>query len=177
MSSDHRTVSNSDSNRNRSQAARRLILTSPAIAVASLLGAGFIPVGSGTIGSALALPLVEALRPIDILPKSAAYLILFILFAGAAHRAGRLLGNPDHQAIVCDEVWAMAVVWECTSADMRWMLVSFVLFRIFDIAKPWPISAIDRNLKTGLGVMFDDALAAIPTIVLVIVLRSIIAGL
>ena len=127
MLSDHQTVSSGDSDRALSQVARRLILMSPATAVASLFGAGFVPLGSGTIGSALALPLVEALRPIGILPKSATYLILFILFAGAAHRAGRLLGDPDHQAIVCDEAWAMAVVWEFTSPDMCWMLASFCL--------------------------------------------------
>jgi phosphatidylglycerophosphatase A len=55
--------------------------------------------------------------------------------------------------------------------DLRWMLASFLLFRLFDAIKPWPISAIDRGLKNGLGVMLDDCLAAAGAILTVLALR------
>ena len=67
----------------------------------------------------------------------------------------------------------MAVVWECTPANYGWMAVSFVTFRLFDVIKPWPILAVDRSMKTGLGVMLDDAVAALYTIVLISAARVV----
>jgi len=143
----------------------------PAVAIATVFGCGFSPIWPGTIGALLALPLVYFLGFLDPAIMGVIYLALFLLCGWAAHRAGRIFREPDHRAIVCDETWAMAVVWECTPADLRWMLVSFIVFRLFDAAKPWPISAIDRNLKNGFGVMLDDACAALATILSVFVLH------
>ena len=152
----------------------RSVLASPAAAIATVLGAGLFPIWPGTVGSALALPLVQLLRPLDLATKGAVYLALFLLCVWAAHSAGRQFGEPDHGAIVCDEMWGMAVVWECTTPDFSWMIASFLAFRIFDALKPWPISAIDRRMKNGLGVMLDDGLAAVCAILLVSGLRAAI---
>jgi phosphatidylglycerophosphatase A len=149
----------------------RSALASPAIAIATIMGAGFFPIWPGTVGSALALPLVQVLEPLSLAAKSAVYLVLFPLCVWAAQSAGQQLGEPDHKAIICDETWSMAIVWECTPMDLRWMLASFLLFRLFDAIKPWPISAIDRGLKNGLGVMLDDCLAAAGAILTVLALR------
>jgi phosphatidylglycerophosphatase A len=137
---------------------------SPATAIATVLGAGFFPFWPGTFGSALALPLVYVMQPLDPAPKAVIYLVLVVVCVWAAQAAGRQFGEADHSAIVCDELWAMAVVWECTPGGFRWMAASFVAFRLFDALKPWPISAIDRGMKNGLGVMLDDAVAALATI-------------
>jgi phosphatidylglycerophosphatase A len=155
----------------------RSALSSPAIAIATMLGAGFIPIWPGTIGSALALPLVYVLRPLDPGLRAAVYAAMFLIGVYAAHYAGRQLGDPDHQAIVCDETWSMAVVWELTPTGYRWMLASFIAFRLFDAVKPWPISAIDRHMKNGLGVMLDDAAAALLVVLMIIAVRMATAGM
>jgi phosphatidylglycerophosphatase A len=151
-------------------------LALPTVAIATMLGVGFFPIWPGTVGSALALPLVHVLRPLDPVAKGVIYLVLFLGFVWAAHRAGRQLGKPDHEAIICDETWGMAIVWECTPADFRWMLTSFLLFRVFDAVKPWPISAIDRDMKNGLGVMLDDGSAALAAILSILAVRMAISG-
>jgi phosphatidylglycerophosphatase A len=86
---------------------------------------------------------------------------LFMLGWYVATVAGRTLGDSDHPAIVIDEIWAMAALLAVTPATPRHWLAAFVLFRGFDIVKPWPIGVIDRRLRGGLGAMADDALAAV----------------
>jgi phosphatidylglycerophosphatase A len=66
----------------------------------------------------------------------------------------------DHGGMVWDEIVAFALVLLFTPPGGWWMALAFALFRLFDILKPWPISYFDRRLKNGLGVMFDDLLAA-----------------
>jgi phosphatidylglycerophosphatase A len=149
---------------------------SPVAAIATVFGAGFFPFWPGTFGSALALPLVYSMQPLDPAAKAAIYLVLFFVCAWAAQGAGRQFGEADHSTIVCDELWAMAVVWECTPGGFRWMAASFVAFRLFDALKPWPISAIDRDMKNGFGVMLDDAVAALATILSIWVLHTAIAA-
>lgn len=145
----------------------RDVLTSPSTIIATDFGLGLFPVGPGTVGSALALPIVWLLSSLNSIERILVYAVLFPLLVIAGHRAGTVLGEQDHSSIICDETWAMAVVWESTSADYRWMATSFLAFRFFDIIKPWPIAAIDRSMKNGLGVMLDDALAALYTIILI----------
>jgi phosphatidylglycerophosphatase A len=151
-------------------------LASPATAIATVFGAGFFPFAPGTFGSVLAAPLVYAMQPLDPAAKVAIYLVLFFVCVWAAQGAGRQFGGADHRAIVCDELWAMAVVWECTPGGFCWMAASFVAFRLFDALKPWPISAIDRGMKNGLGVMLDDAVAALATILSIWALHGAIAA-
>jgi phosphatidylglycerophosphatase A len=150
-------------------------LASPAATIATVFGAGLFPFWPGTFGSALSLPLVYFMQPLDPAAKAAVYLVLFLVGVWAAQRAGRRFGEADHSAIVCDELWGMAVVWECTPSGFRWMAASFVAFRFFDALKPWPISAIDRGMKNGLGVMLDDGLAALAAILSIWALHAAIA--
>jgi phosphatidylglycerophosphatase A len=145
----------------------RDVLASPSAIIATDFGFGLCPVGPGTVGSVLALPLVWLLSSLDGIERLLVYAVLFPLLAIAAHRAGPVLGEQDHPSIICDETWAMAVVWESTSAGYGWMAASFLAFRFFDIVKPGPIAAIDRSMKSGLGVMLDDALAALYAVILI----------
>jgi phosphatidylglycerophosphatase A len=87
--------------------------------------------------------------------------IAFLLGIRWCEQIGRILGEADHPAIVWDEVVAMAAVLAFTPPAWPWLLAAFIVFRFFDIVKPWPICYVDRNMKHGLGVMLDDALAAL----------------
>jgi phosphatidylglycerophosphatase A len=125
------------------------------------------------VGSALALPVVWALAPLDGFVRVLIYALSFSGLVLVAQRAGLLLGEPDHRSIICDETWAMAVVWECTPSGYGWVIASFLAFRAFDVVKPWPISAVDREIKNGFGVMLDDAVAALYAIAVIAVVDTL----
>ena len=90
--------------------------------------------------------------------------VLFIIGIPVCARAGAALGVADDGSIVWDEIVAFLLVLEFTPLAWRWWLAAFLLFRLFDIWKPFPIRQFDAKLKGGFGVMFDDLLAALYTI-------------
>ncbi|MGL6040776.1 MAG: phosphatidylglycerophosphatase A family protein, partial [Deefgea sp.] len=86
---------------------------------------------------------------------------VFVLGVWAAEVTGRALGVSDFGGIVIDEIVAMWLVLCVTPPTWLGWLVAFVLFRAFDIVKPWPIRWLDQYVKGGFGVMIDDILAAV----------------
>ncbi len=140
-----------------------------AIAIASWFGSGFAPKAPGTVGSLAALPLIWPLLYFSPLWLVVVVTIfLFLVGTWAAGVAGRAWGKVDHGAIVIDEVVGMILAVSMPFyllgqwADLPMVAaVSFVTFRCFDIAKPWPVSLIDRRMKTGMGVMLDDVAAGL----------------
>ena len=140
----------------------RFLLAHPAHLIALGFGSGLAPRAPGTVGTVLGLPLFWAITAIA--PDLPNQLILiaatFLLGVWACARSGRALGVADHGGMVWDEIVAFALVLLFTPAGWAWQLAAFVLFRLFDIVKPWPIRFFDRRLKNGFGVMFDDLLAA-----------------
>jgi phosphatidylglycerophosphatase A len=145
----------------------RLMLRHPAHWFAFGFGTGLAPKAPGPFGTLLGLPLYLLLAQLS----PAGFWIALLLCAGfgvwCCDVAGKALGVSDHGAIVWDEVVAFALVLAFTPATWPWWLAAFVAFRLFDILKPWPISWLDRTVKGGLGVMLDDLLAALFSIVLV----------
>ena len=140
----------------------RFLLAHPAHLIALGFGSGLAPKAPGTVGTVLGLPLFWAITAIA--PDRPNQLILivatFLLGIWACARTGRALGVADHGGMVWDEIVAFALVLLFTPPGWLWMLAAFALFRLFDIVKPWPIRFFDIRLKNGLGVMFDDLLAA-----------------
>ena len=136
-------------------------------ALAFGFGSGLLRPGSGTWGSLLALVLWWPMA--ELLP----WVWLGVLLALAAisgvwicHRATDELGVQDHVGVVWDEMVAVWIVlWALP--DVLWVsLFGFVLFRLFDIAKPWPICKLDAAMRGGLGVMVDDWVAALYAVAL-----------
>ena len=139
----------------------RLLLSHPAHFISLGFGAGLSPRAPGTAGTLVAWLLFPLLRaPISDFVFLA--LLTSFFFAGviAAERTGRALGVSDHGGIVWDEIVAFWLVLFFAPAGLAWQAVAFVLFRFFDIVKPQPIRLADRRVKGGLGVMFDDLIAA-----------------
>lgn len=136
-------------------------LSDPGHLLALGLGAGLAPGAPGTWGSLLALPLFLILHPYG----QALYVVVALGLLGAgiylAGRTARALGVPDHNAIVIDEVVGMLVTWTAVPPGWFTVLAGFVLFRLFDIFKPWPIRWIDRHVSGGMGIMLDDLAAGI----------------
>lgn len=138
-----------------------LLLSHPAYLLAFGLGSGLANKAPGTLGTLVAMPLFAVLM---FAPEPAHYLVIALLFVAGipiCARAGSTLGVADHGSIVWDEIVAFLLVLEFTPLSWRWWLAAFVLFRLFDIWKPFPIRQFDARLKGGFGVMFDDLLAAI----------------
>jgi phosphatidylglycerophosphatase A len=124
------------------------------------LGAGLVPRLPGTAGTLLG---VVIYLPLQFLPwQSGAALIAALFLAGiplCARTAARL-GVPDHPAIVWDEVVGFLATMLAAPRGRPWIACGFLLFRLYDIWKPWPIRNVDRRVGGGLGIMLDDLLAA-----------------
>ncbi len=133
----------------------------PAHFIALGFGAGLSPVAPGTFGTLLAIPLAAALRASGSdAVYAAAIVALALVGVWAAGVTGRALGVPDHGAIVVDEIVAFLIVLWFVGAEPVRIAFAFLLFRVFDIVKPPPIRQLDAALKSGVGVMLDDLLAA-----------------
>lgn len=166
----------SDADAKAKPIALRTVVTSPAALVATEFGLGLFPFWPGTIGSAVGLPVLWLLSLLTVSSRIAIYVLAFAALAFAAQRAASVLGVQDHRSVICDETWAMAVTWELTPKTCEWMAASFLAFRALDVIKPWPISTVDRSMKTGVGVMLDDAIAALYAIVLVTTMQAILTA-
>jgi len=143
----------------------RFVFSHPAHCLAFGFGIGLIPVAPGTFGTLLALPIYTWLLPRIGEQAFAALLpVLFLLGVWACQVTGRRLGVHDHGGMVWDETVAFLIVLVFTPASPVWQAFAFLLFRLFDIVKPAPIRHFDRTIRNGLGVMFDDILAAFYTL-------------
>lgn len=124
-------------------------------------GSGAVPVAPGTFGTLMAVPLY-LLLPAMSWPV---YLVFLLLtFAFGVWLCGKTvhdIGVHDHGGIVWDEFVGYWITMFLAPAGWLWIVVGFVLFRLFDILKPWPISWLDRHVEGGLGVMVDDVLAGV----------------
>jgi phosphatidylglycerophosphatase A len=121
---------------------------------------GFSPVAPGTVGTAGAVPLAWAVARLEPGPAALAGLALLALSVVAATRAGRYWRVVDASPIVIDEVVGYLVTMAFVPFTWPAAAAGFLLFRICDIAKPWPASAFDR-IKSGLGVVLDDVAAGV----------------
>jgi phosphatidylglycerophosphatase A len=121
---------------------------------------GYAPVAAGTFGTLGAIPLYLALSRLPPLGYAAATLAVAGLAMVAAERAGRYWGVPDASPIVIDEVAGYLLTMTLVPFSWPAVAAGFVLFRIFDVLKPWPASAFDR-MKSGFGVVMDDLAAAV----------------
>ncbi len=139
----------------------KFLLSRPAHFFALGFGAGLSRIAPGTLGTLVALPLFALLMQAPELVHYTTIFVLFVLGIPLCEVAGRNLGACDHGSIVWDEIVAMLLVLEFTPLSWQWWVVAFLLFRLFDIWKPFPIRQCDAKFKGGFGVMFDDLLAAI----------------
>jgi len=123
-------------------------------------GVGRIPWAPGTFGTLLAIPLFLVLAPLGFVWYASVVGLLFLAGVWLCGVADQVLGTTDHGSIVWDEIVGYLVTMLAAPHGWSWILGGFVLFRLFDIWKPWPIRLIERRVGGGLGVMLDDLIAA-----------------
>jgi phosphatidylglycerophosphatase A len=139
----------------------RFLLSHPAHFFALGFGSGLAPKAPGTFGTLVGFPLFWLIIDYSFHTQLIIIFALFLFGIYVCGKTSKALGVADHGAIVWDEIVAMMLV--LTVAHLHWFmcLLAFLLFRLFDIWKPFPIRQFDAKLKNGFGVMFDDLLAAV----------------
>lgn len=135
-------------------------LTDPVQFLACGFGSGLAPKAPGTFGTLAALPLWWLVRDLPLGAYLGLAALLFAVGVYVCGRTARALGVHDHGAIVWDEIVGYLLTMAAAPPGWGWALVGFIVFRLFDIAKPWPIRWVDARVTGGLGIMADDALAA-----------------
>ncbi|WP_414684477.1 phosphatidylglycerophosphatase A family protein [Methylotenera sp.] len=139
----------------------KLLLSHPAHFFALGFGSGLAKKAPGTFGTLVGLPLFWLVNGYTLATQLALISLLFLAGIYFCEKTGKALGVSDHGGIVWDEIVAIMLVLTFTISQWQWWLAAFLLFRFFDIWKPFPIRQCDAKVKGGLGVMLDDLLAAI----------------
>ena len=124
-------------------------------------GSGLSPVAPGTFGTLMAVPFYFLLMQLTPGVYLLFLMLTFLLGIAICGMSAKQLGVHDHPGIVWDEFVGYWITMFMAPAGWIWIVVGFVLFRFFDILKPWPIRWIDRRVAGGLGIMLDDVLAGI----------------
>ena len=140
---------------------RQFLFSHPAHFFALGFGSGLAAKAPGTCGTLVAIPLFWALTFTPVPIHFITITSLFLIGIAICEQTSKALGASDHSSIVWDEIIAFMLVLEFTPRTWQWWVIAFVLFRLFDIWKPFPIRQCDASLKGGFGVMFDDVLAAV----------------
>jgi phosphatidylglycerophosphatase A len=148
----------------------RFLLAHPAHFIALGFGAGLAPFAAGTFGTLAAVPLYWALALL--LPPIAIVALcvpLFFISVWACSVTAKNLSIKDPNCICIDEIVAVLPLLALTHQSLLLQAVAVIAFRVFDIAKPWPVSVADTKIEGGLGVMVDDLFAAMYAFIVVAV--------
>ncbi len=152
----------------QAQLTPKQILTDPVLFLAFGFGSGLSKYMPGTMGTLAAIPLYGLFYQTGFITYSVLTLLVIISGVWICGQAARKLDCHDFGGIVWDEVAGLLVTLWFVPLNVQNIVIGFVLFRILDILKPWPIKWIDRKVHGGLGIMLDDVLAgAIAAVLLV----------
>ncbi len=147
------------------------VWTNPIHFLAFGFGSGLAPKAPGTFGTITAIPIYLL---ITLSNSFAVYLIatavISIIGIWICGKTSKDLGVHDHSGIVWDEIAGYLITMIMVPLTWHWVLAGFVLFRIFDILKPWPISWLDKKVSGGLGIMLDDIVAGVFALIVMQVL-------
>ena len=153
-------MANSQSD-SQSKVTHNELFAHPANFLALGFGAGLAPFAPGTVGSLVALPMFLAMPKVNIFFYIGIVVLLFLIGLWCCSVSADLLGVHDHPAIVWDEIVGMLIALFMVPPSLVYVLLAFLLFRFFDILKPWPIGWVDRRVDRGMGIMMDDVLAGV----------------
>jgi len=124
-------------------------------------GAGLAPIAPGTFGTAIAIPIVIVLQHFGFVAHVTFAVAAALIGIYICGESARRMDVHDHPGIVWDEITGYTVTMLAAPPHWAWLLAGFVLFRFFDIVKPWPIREADHSLAGGLGIMLDDVIAGV----------------
>ncbi len=145
-------------------------LKDPVVLIALGLGSGLTPKAPGTAGTVVAIPLFLLMQPLPLISYVFVTTCLFIAGIWICTYAADKLGVHDHPSIVIDEIAGYLITMIAAPAGWLWIFIGFVLFRLFDALKPWPVSWFDKNIHGGIGIMLDDVVAGLMSLLVIQVL-------
>ena len=137
------------------------LLKRPACFLGLGFGSGLAPKAPGTFGTLAAVPVYLLMKDLPLAVYIAAVLVAFIIGIWICQKSAEWLGQADPSAVVWDEIVGYLITMAAAPAGWEWMVLGFVLFRFFDILKPWPINLADKAIHGGLGIMVDDVIAGL----------------
>ena len=136
-------------------------LLNPVHFLASGFGAGCMPGVPGTAGTVIGVLFYYPMQDADIRVYLGIVITLAIAGIWLCGKTATDLDVHDHPAIVWDEITGYLVTMFMAPGGWTWIVAGFILFRLFDIFKPWPVSWADKQVKGGMGIMLDDIIAGI----------------
>jgi len=137
------------------------LLSDPVHLLAFGFGSGCSRFAPGTFGTLAAIPIFLILNQLSTSLYLVITLFMFLIGIWLCSETTKKLKVHDHPGIVWDEIVGYLVTMIAAPKGWIWIVVGFVLFRIFDILKPWPISIADKKIHGGFGIMFDDVIAGV----------------
>jgi phosphatidylglycerophosphatase A len=137
------------------------LLRSPTLLLAFGFGSGLSPKAPGTMGTLAAIPLWWLLAQLPLTSYLIVVLIAAVVGITICGRAADQMGVHDHGGIVWDEFVGFWIAMAALPITWQSVILGFVLFRLFDILKPWPISWLDKKVSGGFGIMIDDVIAGL----------------
>ena len=129
--------------------------------IATGAGSGYLPKAPGTWGTLVGLLLWWPLAGLSLSAYLVAVAALFLVGVASAGAAEKILDRGDPGVVVIDEIVGVLIALTAAPLHPAAALVGFALFRLFDIAKPFPVGWVDRHLHGGLGIMLDDVVAGL----------------
>jgi len=137
------------------------LLANPVQMLAFGFGSGLAKKAPGTMGTLAAVPMYYGLAQFSDVAYLAVMLLVIVAGVWICGKASDDIGVHDHGGIVWDEIAGYLLTMYWVTFSWQSMALGFVLFRLFDILKPWPINWLDRHVEGGFGIMVDDLLAAL----------------
>lgn len=141
--------------------------------VAFGFGSGAVPFAPGTFGTLMAIPFYLAMQPLSPI----LYLLLLIGITLASmwlcDKVSKETHTHDHSGMCLDEIVGYLVTMFAAPKGFVWICIGFALFRFFDIVKPWPIDYVDTHVKGGVGMILDDVLAGVYSLIIIHILAWI----
>lgn len=150
------------------------LLRDPVHLLAFGFGSGLSPYAPGTFGTLVAVPIVAFVMQFGFAAHLTFALVICAVGIWLCGESARRLGVHDHPGIVWDEICGYTVTMLAAPPHWYWLLAGFVLFRFFDILKPWPIREADHSLRGGLGIMLDDIIAGVFAAAVLLAVRALI---
>ena len=124
-------------------------------------GSGCAPFAPGTFGTVVAVGIYMLLAPLSLWAYLSIVVVGAVIGIYICGKTARDTGVHDHGGIVWDEFVGFWITMIAAPQGWGWLVVGFLLFRLFDIAKPWPIKWLDQHVKGGVGIMIDDVVAGL----------------
>jgi len=144
-----------------SQVNFRELLKRPVCFLGLGFGSGLAPKAPGTFGTIAAIPIYWMMKDLSLAIYVTITLVAFIVGIWICQQSADWLEKDDPSAVVWDEIVGYLIAMIAAPSGWQWIVLGFVLFRLFDIAKPWPISWADKSLHGGFGIMVDDVIAGL----------------